>query len=173
MTGNCERVPLHIQLSCFMRRYRTFDGTCNNLCNITRGSAMRPFSRMLPPAYQDGEQAPRSLGSGNQPLPNARNVSTIVFVSSTGNDDNTTTANFTHMTMTWGQFVDHDITSTQANESAHCGNNSVPCRGPEDGCISIEILQGNELKDNISVVCIPLRRSAIRNGEQVSCTVES
>ncbi|XP_078362200.1 peroxidasin-like, partial [Oculina patagonica] len=152
---------------CFMRRYRTFDGSCNNLCNITRGSALRPFLRLLPPAYQDGVQAPRSLGSNNQPLPNARNISTIVFVSSTANDDNTT-ANFTHMTMTWGQFLDHDITLTQANESVECGNNSLPCRGPEQGCIGINISRGNELRDNRSAVCMPLRRSAMKNGEQVN-----
>jgi len=90
----------------------------------------------------------------------------MVFANSTGNDDNAT-ANFTHMTMIWGQFLDHDITLTQLNESAECGNNSLPCRGPEEGCIGIDILQGNELRDNRSAVCIPLRRSAIKNGEQV------
>lgn len=167
ITGPCEPVTLDIQLSCFMRRYRTFDGSCNNLCNVTRGSALRPFSRLLPSAYQDGKHAPRSLGSNNQPLPNARNVSKIVFVSSTSNDDNTTT-NFTHVTMTWGQFLDHDITLTQQNETVECGNNSLPCRGPEEGCIGIDILQGNELRDNRSALCMPLRRSAIKNGEQVS-----
>ncbi|KAJ7374149.1 hypothetical protein OS493_009487 [Desmophyllum pertusum] len=167
MTGDCEPVSLFLQLSCFRRRYRTLDGSCNNLCNITRGSALRPFSRLLAAAYQDGEQAPRSLGSNNRPLPNARNISTIVFVSSTGNDDNTT-ANFTHVTMTWGQFLDHDITLTQGNETVECGNNSLPCRGPEVGCIGIDILQGNELRDNQSAVCMPLSRSAIKNGQQVN-----
>ena len=166
IAGPCEPVSLDIQLSCFIRRYRTFDGSCNNLCNVTRGSAQRPFSRLLPPVYKGGKHAPRSLGSNNQPLPNARNVSKIVFVSSTGNDDNATT-DFTHLTMIWGQFLDHDITLTQLNDSVDCGNNSLPCRGPEEGCIGIEILQGNELKDNRSAVCMPLRRSAIKNGEQV------
>lgn len=167
LTGKCEPVSLSIQLNCLRRRYRTFDGSCNNLCNVTIGSALRPFSRLLPPAYEDSKNAPRSMGSNNQSLPNARNISTIVFVSSTGNDDNTT-PNFTHVTMTWGQFLDHHITLTQNNETVECGNNSLPCRGPDEGCIGIEILQGNELRDNQSAVCIPLRRSAIRDGEQVS-----
>lgn len=167
IAGPCEPVTLDIQLSCFIRRYRTFDGSCNNLCNVTTGSAQTPFSRLLSPAYQDGKHAPRSQGSTNQPLPNARNVSKIVFVSSKSNGDNAT-ANFTHVTMVWGQFLDHDITLTQLNESVECGNNSLPCRGPEEGCIGIDILQGNELKDNRSAVCIPLRRSAIKNGEQAS-----
>ena len=167
LTEKCEPVPLAVQLICFRRRYRTYDGSCNNLCNITKGSALRPFARLLPPAYEDGTYAPRTLGSNNESLPNARNISTIVFVSSTGNDDNMT-PNFTHVTMTWGQFLDHDITLTQENNTADCGNNSLPCRGHDEGCISIDILKGNELKDNRSAVCIPLRRSAIQDGEQVS-----
>ncbi|PFX31144.1 Peroxidasin [Stylophora pistillata] len=167
LTKTCEPVPLSVQLNCFRRRYRTFDGSCNNLCNITRGSVLRPFARLLPPAYEDGTNVPRTLGSNNQSLPNARNISTIVFVSSTGNDDNTT-PNFTHVTMTWGQFLDHDIALTQENNTVDCGNNSLPCWGHEEGCIGIDILQGNELKDNRSSICIPLRRSAIQDGEQVN-----
>lgn len=32
----CERVPLYVRLNCIQRKYRMFDGTCNNLCNITQ-----------------------------------------------------------------------------------------------------------------------------------------
>ena len=169
ITGRCDPIPLQTQLNCFRRRFRTFDGSCNNLCNVTRGSAFRPFTRLLPPAYQDYKQAPRSLGCDNQPLPNARNVSKIVFVSSKTNEGNTR-PNFTHITMTWGQFLDHDIVFTQSNESVECGNNSLPCRGPQEGCIGIDILPGNELRTNRTAVCMPLRRSAIKDGEQVSCS---
>ena len=167
ITGHCEPVSLQAQLNCFTRRYRTFDGSCNNMCNVTWGSTFRPFTRLLPPAYQDGKQAPRSLGSNKQPLPNARNVSKIVFVSSKVNEGNTK-PNFTHVTMTWGQFLDHDIVLTQSNETAQCGNNSFPCRGIDEGCIGIDILRGNELQNDRTAVCMPLRRSAIKNGEQVS-----
>ena len=140
-----------------MRNYRTFDG-----------STFRPYNRLLPSAYQDSKQSPRSLGSKKQPLPNARNVSKIVFVSSKTNEDNTDPPSFSHMTMTWGQFLGHDILLTQRNESVSCGDNNLPCKGPQEGCIGIDILPGNELVTNRTAVCMSLRRSAIRNGEQVS-----
>ena len=170
ITDHCKAISLRAQLQCFTRQYRTFDGSCNNLCNVTWGSANRPFTRLLPPAYQDGKQAPRSLGIGKQPLPNARNVSKIVFVSSRDNEGNAR-PNFTHVTMTWGQFLDHDIVLTQGNDTVECGNNSSPCLGPDVGCISIDILPGNELRTNRTAVCMPLRRSAIKNGEQVGLTM--
>lgn len=168
IAGQCEPVPLQTQLNCFTRKYRTFDGTCNNLCNVSWGSAFRPLKRLLPSAYQDGKQAPRSLGSNKQPLPNARNVSKTVFVSSKVNEDNANPPSFTHMTMTWGQFLGHDIVLTQKNESVSCGDNNLPCKGPKEGCIGIDVLPGNELETNRTAVCMPLKRSAIKNGEQVS-----
>lgn len=39
--------------ACPPSRYRSIDGTCNNL-NHTWGVAMKPFRRMLPPDYADG-----------------------------------------------------------------------------------------------------------------------
>lgn len=167
INGHCDDAPFRIQLNCFLQQYRTFDGTCNNLCNVTWGSAQTPFRRLLPPAYQNGEYAPRSLGSNDQPLPNARKVSKTVFVSSPANEHNAK-PNFTHMTMTWGQFLGHDFVLTQSNKSAQCGNNSQPCKGPREGCSGIDILPGNELDANRTVVCIPLTRSAIQNGEQIN-----
>lgn len=168
INGRCRDIPIQTQLDCFMHKYRTLNGTCNNLCHVTWGSVQSPFQRLLPPAYQYGESAPRSLGSNDKPLPNTRKVSRIVFVSSPTDDQNRT-PNFTHMTMIWGQFLSHDIVLTQSNESAQCGNNSTPCKGPWKGCISIDILSRNELLGHQTAKCIPLKRSAISpDGEQVS-----
>lgn len=36
------------------RRYRTHDGTCNNLRHPRWGSAQMPFHRFLQPEYHDG-----------------------------------------------------------------------------------------------------------------------
>lgn len=168
INGRCRDIPIQTQLDCFMHKYRTLNGTCNNLCHVTWGSVQSPFQRLLPPAYQYGESAPRSLGSNDKPLPNTRKVSRIVFVSSPTDEQNRT-PNFTHMTMIWGQFLSHDIVLTQSNESAQCGNNSTPCKGPRKGCISIDILSRNELLGHQTAKCIPLKRSAISpDGEQVS-----
>lgn len=43
---------------CFHRRYRTMDGTCNNLQNPTWGAANTAFNRLLPAIYENGFNAP-------------------------------------------------------------------------------------------------------------------
>lgn len=53
----CQQVPLYVRLNCIRRRYRTFDGTCNNLCNITKGAAETGFARFfLQPSKTDWDQ---------------------------------------------------------------------------------------------------------------------
>ena len=90
-----------------------------------------------------------------------------IFEGSVGNEVGL--PNFTHMTMTWGQFIDHDITLTELTPNVECGNNTTPC-GNQEGCIVISLhnLKKKErLRFNRSANCIPLRRSFRRNGEQV------
>jgi len=56
-------------------KYRLYDGTCNNLVNPLLGAANVPYIRLLPPAYQDGVNSPRSLAVSGNPLPNPRSLS--------------------------------------------------------------------------------------------------
>lgn len=42
-------------------KYRSVDGTCNNVKNPGWGSAGSSMQRILPPAYEDGVWAPRFL----------------------------------------------------------------------------------------------------------------
>ena len=164
--ANCD--PLKQRLACLKRMYRTFDGTCNNLCNITQGSAGSTFVRFVPPAFQNG-QGPR-IASVVSPflLENARTISNTVFL---GTSENAVAApNFTHMTMAWGSFIDHDFTLTVSNQTEGCGTNNEPCPTDNPGCVSIPISQANpddRLRFNQSVQCIPLSRSAQKYGEQV------
>jgi hypothetical protein len=51
MENNCPRRP-HCDPS---SRYRTFDGSCNNLGNPKIGMANTPLRRILPNHYDDGE----------------------------------------------------------------------------------------------------------------------
>ena len=167
--ANCE-TPLKTALACLQRKYRTFDGTCNNLCNITLGSAEQPLERLLPPDYEGpvGSQAPRSLGVDFKALANPRKVSVEALENNDTANINGTIVNFTHLTMTWGQFLDHDVTLTELPEGLDCGINNAPCQ-PIPECVNIKIPNGLELLFNDSVQCIPLPRS-VRNpdGNQVS-----
>ena len=168
--ANCD--PVNATIECLKLKYRTFDGTCNNLCNTKQGAAGQPLLRfpglLTPTAYTQPGFLPRinSVISGKL-LPNARSVSREVF-NSTRADVNNTRPNLTHAVMTWGQFLDHDITLTALTPDVECGVNDEPCPIRE-GCTGIDILKGDELSNNQSAECIPLRRSAqTKDGQQVS-----
>ena len=177
------------RLSCLSSPYRTFDGSCNNLCNITLGMAGRPlirFPRLIKPtAYEGDNFAPRQFSllvirwPGfpiiRKPLPNVREVSFTVFESGEG-DLNNIAPEFTHLTMTWGQFLDHDVTLTELAElpeGISCGTNNAPCpvaSGNQIDCLGIDIdLTQFPLEGLSTAQCIPLRRSArTSDGQQVS-----
>ncbi|CAH0578980.1 unnamed protein product [Chrysodeixis includens] len=99
------------------KRYRTHDGTCNNFNRPRWGSTMTPVQRFLPPSYSDGLQAPRISIFGAK-LPSAREISSAVH-----EDKNAETIGVTHLLMQWGQFVDHDVTSSSQSRGF---NGSVP-----------------------------------------------
>ncbi|KAL4710840.1 hypothetical protein ACJJTC_016124 [Scirpophaga incertulas] len=99
------------------KRYRTHDGTCNNLNRPRWGSTMTPVQRFLSPLYSDGLQAPRVSVSGAK-LPSAREISALVHAS-----EDAENPGVTHLLMQWGQFLDHDITSSSQSRGF---NGSVP-----------------------------------------------
>ena len=43
---------------CYNHKYRTFDGTCNNLQHPMWGASLTPFKRLLPPRYENGFNTP-------------------------------------------------------------------------------------------------------------------
>ena len=88
-------------------RFRTIDGTCNNVDQPFFGAAGTPFRRVQPADYEDKVSAPRVAQSGDQ-LPNARNVSRFVH-SSNADRQNPNSPRLTHLAMNWAQFLDHDI----------------------------------------------------------------
>ncbi|XP_018358121.1 PREDICTED: uncharacterized protein LOC108757920, partial [Trachymyrmex cornetzi] len=87
-------------------KYRTSDGSCNNLQNLWWGSAMSTMQRFLPPEYHDGVQSIRRSKNG-RPLPSARDITSLIHESK-----DVPLASVTHMLMQWGQFIDHDLTAT-------------------------------------------------------------
>jgi peroxidase len=88
---------------CVRSRYRTLDGTCNNLQNPIWGSANNRYGRLLTPRYGDGISSPTTSITG-QPLPNSRLVSLVVFGEADVPDPQFTLAN-----MQWGQIMTHDM----------------------------------------------------------------
>lgn len=98
---------------CFHQKYRSHDGTCNNLQHPMWGASLTAFERLLKPVYDNGFNLPRGaterLHNGYR-LPLPRLVSTAMIGTETITPDD----RYTHMLMQWGQFLDHDLDSTVA-----------------------------------------------------------
>lgn len=72
-----DRCESEQHIYCKPSRYRTADGSCNNLRYPTWGKSFTCFQRLLPPAYSDGQSAPRVSTTG-YPLPNPRVLSAVI-----------------------------------------------------------------------------------------------
>ncbi|XP_032897244.1 peroxidasin homolog [Amblyraja radiata] len=114
---------------CFHNKYRTHDGTCNNLQHPMWGASLIAFQRLLKPVYENGFNLPRgSVLSGENirrplPLPLPRLVSTTMV----GTESTTPDGQYTHLLMQWGQFVDHDLDLTVGALSMSRFSDGQPC----------------------------------------------
>ena len=84
-------------------KFRTIDGSCNNLRVPKYGKSFTPLQRILGNAYGDGLTLPR-VNSKGQPLPSTRLVSTTARFTQVNEDPN-----FTALLVAFGQFLDHDL----------------------------------------------------------------
>ena len=95
-------------------RFRTIDGTCNNLEHPLLGAADTALTRLIPSQYEDGISSLRGSiqnrhgGIFNKtafqpPSPSPRHISETI-IRDIPNDEK-----LTHMLMQFGQFIDHDL----------------------------------------------------------------
>ncbi|XP_050360925.1 peroxidasin [Nymphalis io] len=94
---------------CFHLKYRSFDGSCNNFAFPSWGSSLSGFRRILFPIYENGFSQPtgwnKEIKYNGYTLPSARLVSTTIISTTEISED----IAITHMTMQWGQWLDHDL----------------------------------------------------------------
>ena len=148
--GSCKEFT---NITCRPRKFRTYDGTCNNPNQW--GSAMSPYRRILPPAYADGISSPRKAVSGKS-LPSAREVSLKVHPPSPSANPS-----FTVMLAVFGQFLDHDITATAASRGIN--GSSLSCCPPVNKhpeCFPVEVGPGDPVYDVGGKSCMEFVRSA-------------
>ena len=93
-------------------RYRTFDGTCNNIKSPLLGSIETPHKRFLWPAYNDGFGSPRVKSSSGNDLPNPRKISTTL-----SSDNFAFERIWKNIWVIFGQFLTHDIALTAITNS--------------------------------------------------------
>ncbi|KAG8201538.1 hypothetical protein JTE90_011213 [Oedothorax gibbosus] len=115
IADTCPKSP-----PCPIAKYRTSDGSCNNLGYPEWGSAMHTYARVLPPRYADGINEPRSSYDGG-PLPSAREVSQRAL-SAEDRPSRKVTVAFTQ----WAQFLAYDLSLTGVSR-AQSGDGIVCC----------------------------------------------
>ena len=134
--SGCEEHDREVDCSdCFHQKYRSYDGTCNNLDYPLWGASDIPFKRLQPPTYEDGIGLPVGW-YGGKPSPRVISLKLLSTKQVTGHDK------FTHMLMQVGQFLDHDMDlapiipsdiafdSNSPNELVKCDDiceNNAPC----------------------------------------------
>ncbi|XP_013174180.1 PREDICTED: peroxidase-like isoform X2 [Papilio xuthus] len=127
--------------SCGESRYRSIDGTCNNLQNPSWGAAKEPFVVLVADARPDSI----NISAQGNLLPNPREISLKIFPSLSFLD-----YKWTLNTMQWGQIVAHDISLTGSTSlintpSPTCCNNEGEFTSEADSnkfCAAIPIPRG-------------------------------
>lgn len=128
-----DECPDHVKpIPCTVERYRTFTGHCNNLKHQSWGAAYTPFVRYLPPVYANGQylgcmvthliqsghplnagiDAPRVSVVDGSPLPSPRLITSTVHA-----EHDVPQGELSILIMSWGQFIDHDLTLSASPKS--------------------------------------------------------
>ncbi|XP_047984630.1 peroxidase-like [Leguminivora glycinivorella] len=142
---------------CPASKFRSQDGSCNNLANpLLWGVSRTPFRRVLPADYGDGISSPRR-GVNGTALPSARDVSLTVHRPSYAHD-----ISFTVMLAVWGQFIDHDITATALSkgENATALSCCDPSQPPHPACFPVPLDVEDPFYQDYHVTCMEFVRSA-------------
>ena len=159
--GNC--IPSCDKLA----KFRSFDGTCNNLQNPLVGSAgiaLPRYKSTKPTNIQDPiknmtfgqslsvepNKAKKNGCHLRKNLPNARLVSRIIHV-----DKDAPSTNATHFTTQFGQFVDHDITLTPTEAIDQCCDDAS---AGDERCLPIDVSK-DEYFNSINITCLHFTRS--------------
>ena len=156
------------ELVCFtptFHRFRTINGTCNNLQNPLLGAADTALTRLIASQYEDGISSLKgniqnmrgdifNTTAFEPPVPSARHVSQTV-IRDIANDER-----LSHILMQFGQFIDHDLSLSPELED-DCGERAEHC-GFTDICEPIRVTDLDPvfgLGTPNDGACIPFSRS--------------
>ncbi|XP_048886441.1 eosinophil peroxidase isoform X1 [Brienomyrus brachyistius] len=160
---SAELRPPLCETDCLSNRYRTITGECNNRQHPLWGAANTPYTRWLPPQYQDGRAVPRGwdlqYGYHNFALPPVRAVSQQILY--TQNEDISLDSSLSHLLVEWGQWIDHDLVLTPQTSSKSAFRTGVDCThtcSRDTPCFPIQIPSSDPRASAQS--CMPFFRSA-------------
>ncbi|XP_075327291.1 eosinophil peroxidase [Odontesthes bonariensis] len=164
VTGcSTELQTLSCRTDCLSERYRSITGDCNNRQHSRWGAANIPYSRWLPPEYEDMWGMPRGWEPKhtyhNVSLPPVRLVSQEVLF--THNDNISVDSTLSHLLVDWGQWIDHDIVLTPQSPSTAAFKTGADCShtcSRDTPCFPIQIPLSDPRNGFQS--CMPFFRSA-------------
>lgn len=137
-------------------KYRSPDGSCNNLKRSFWGKANTAYKRLLFPAYKDGLSSIREL-------PNCRELSTGLV-----NDENSPDSTKTIAMAFWTIFIGHDLSHTavssmlKTNKSVDCCNENGMKQSPRythPSCAPIIIPKDDRFFSPLRRTCMNYVRS--------------
>lgn len=129
-TPSCDQVS--------KSKFRSIDGSCNNLKEPNYGRASTPFQRILDPDYSLGSLSSPRISRAGFDLPSARKVSTTI-AKTTANEERKDDVR-TVFVMQLGQFIDHDITHAPNHASQCCNKDgSFPASFDSNKCYPIAV----------------------------------
>ncbi|KAK4036552.1 hypothetical protein OUZ56_028603 [Daphnia magna] len=143
---------------CTIKRYREYNGMCNNLDHPHWGATLSSYRRLLPADYADGISEPRISATGKE-LPTARYVSALNH-RDYGFHDHAVTVYLP----AWGQLMDHDMTlgaeskEPETDAEPKCCDKAPGQRHP--ACWPIEIPNDDPFYSNFGRRCMEFVRSA-------------
>uniref|UniRef100_K1QGI2 Peroxidasin-like protein n=1 Tax=Magallana gigas TaxID=29159 RepID=K1QGI2_MAGGI len=146
------------RLSCdYTSKFRTINGSCNNLAHPYWGMAETPLIRFLCSVYEDGMGAPRSRGKF-RPLPEPREIRLKVHDKSRPRHE---LKRFTHYLMFFGQMLSHDLQENVKSETPD--GEDLDCCGihrSDPNCIMRLRIRGNDpFYGPFGVRCLNFSRS--------------
>ncbi|XP_032681178.1 peroxidase-like [Odontomachus brunneus] len=146
---------------CRYSRYRSYDGSCNNLQNPTWGLANTRYGRLIRPRYSDGIRAPSKSVTGAN-LPSARTVSYMMFPN-LNIDDRT----WSLVAMQYGQVITHDmglndgVTQSTVQKMRCCTSDGQisPDMTTRPRCYPILVTEKDPVYSSSSIRCLNFVRS--------------
>nr|CAH0106290.1 unnamed protein product [Daphnia galeata] len=161
-----DQCPLEVDFPCQPRKYRAYNGYCNNVQNPRWGNANTRYLRFLPPDYSDGVSIPRQANDGTF-LPSARDISLAVH-----KDVDNPHLHLTAMAAIWGQLVHNDISHTPQmagflGQRLRCCGVNLHEFHPE--CYPIRLPDSDPVNGQINIKCQEYVRSG--TAPRVGCTL--
>ncbi|KAL3277115.1 hypothetical protein HHI36_012472 [Cryptolaemus montrouzieri] len=116
LNQKCTREEIH-------SKYRSFDGSCNNVDDEDKGKSFTVYGRLLNPNYIDGIREPRRSVT-KESMVSPRTVSANLYL------DHTVDKKRSLAALYWGQFIEHDLSHTAMSEMVHT-RAQIECCNPE------------------------------------------